>query len=155
MLKHVSQQDQSRRLHQGNGTGVRARTDPETAMLRQRLIMEEAKEVTQERPVVNKVALTKELADLLYVVHGTAVAFGLPLEPAFVRVHQSNMSKLGDDGKPIYREDGKVKKGPNYQPPDLDRSIRITKGTSGSLFLLQVNHVIQRHSGGNCSPPNL
>lgn len=121
MLKHVSQQDQVAAFTKAMGQAFEQDPDPETAMLRQRLIMEEAKEVTQEllRPVVNKVALTKELADLLYVVHGTAVAFGLPLEPAFVRVHQSNMSKLGDDGKPIYREDGKVKKGPNYQPPDL------------------------------------
>ena len=48
-----------------------------------------------------------------------AVAFGLPLEVAFNRVHASNMSKLDDDGKPIYREDGKVMKGPNYKPPHL------------------------------------
>jgi predicted HAD superfamily Cof-like phosphohydrolase len=95
--------------------------DRETAKLRQTLIMEEAGEVFDEldRDVINKVALTKELADLLYVVHGTAVAFGLPLEPAFARVHYSNMSKLDEDGRPIYREDGKVVKGPNYQPPEL------------------------------------
>ena len=66
-----------------------------------------------------KAALTKELSDLLYVVYGTALAFGLPLDPAFNRVHESNMSKLVD-GKPLYREDGKVLKGPNYQPPVLD-----------------------------------
>ena len=65
--------------------------------------------------------LTKELADLLYVTIGTAVTFGLPLEEVFYEVHRSNMSKLGDDGKPIYREDGKVLKGPNYKEPDLDQ----------------------------------
>ncbi len=70
---------------------------------------------------VNKAKLTKELADLMYVVIGTAVSFGLPLEEVFAEVHKSNMSKLGDDGKPIYREDGKVLKGPNYKLPDLER----------------------------------
>jgi predicted HAD superfamily Cof-like phosphohydrolase len=49
-----------------------------------------------------------------------AVAFGLPLQVAFTRVHKSNMSKLGADGKPIYRDDGKVLKGPNYAPVDLE-----------------------------------
>ena len=68
---------------------------------------------------INKAALTKELVDLLYVTIGMAVTFGLPLCEVFERVHQSNMSKLGEDGKPIYREDGKVMKGPNYQPPEL------------------------------------
>jgi len=94
---------------------------PDLARLRQDLIMEEAGEVWEEleRPVISKAKLTKELADLLYVVYGTALAFGLPLDPAFNRVHESNMSKLVD-GKPLYREDGKVLKGPNYQPPVLD-----------------------------------
>ena len=64
--------------------------------------------------------LLKEMADLQYVLSGMAVAFGLPLQQAFVRVHNSNMSKLGEDGQPIYREDGKVLKGPNYAPPDLE-----------------------------------
>jgi len=64
--------------------------------------------------------LLKELADVQYVVSGLAVTFGLPLEEAFNRVHKSNMSKLGEDGTPIYREDGKVLKGPNYAPPDLE-----------------------------------
>lgn len=102
--------------------------------LRGELIEEEAEEVSEElydstswptrllhpSEDINKVALTKELADLLYVTIGFAVTFGLPLCEVFERVHQSNMSKLGEDGKPIYREDGKVMKGPNYQPPKLD-----------------------------------
>ena len=61
----------------------------------------------------------KELADILYVVYGYAATYGLPIDEAFKRVHESNMSKLGDDGKPLYREDGKVLKGPNYKPADL------------------------------------
>lgn len=63
--------------------------------------------------------LLKELCDLQVVLSGTAVALGLPLDKAFARVHESNMSKVGPDGQPIYREDGKVLKGPNYKPPDL------------------------------------
>lgn len=66
-----------------------------------------------------KAALLKELCDLQYVLSGFAVTFGLPLDEAFKRVHESNMSKLGPDGKPVYREDGKVLKGPNYKKPDL------------------------------------
>ena len=85
--------------------------------LRRELVMEEANEVrTAESPE----ELTKELADLLYVTYGMAVTFGLPIDEVFERVHRSNMSKLGDDGKPVYRDDGKVLKGPNYQPPKLD-----------------------------------
>ena len=61
----------------------------------------------------------KELADLVYVCYQYAENMGWPLDEALHRVHQSNLSKLGEDGKPIYREDGKVLKGPNYQPPDL------------------------------------
>ena len=61
----------------------------------------------------------KELADLVYVCYQYAESMGWDLDTAMDRVHTSNMSKLGEDGKPIYREDGKVLKGPNYKPPTL------------------------------------
>ena len=61
----------------------------------------------------------KELADLIYVCYQYAENMNWFLDEALNRVHESNMSKLGEDGKPIYREDGKVLKGPNYKPPDL------------------------------------
>ncbi len=61
----------------------------------------------------------KELADLVYVCYQYAESQGWFLDEALDRVHKSNLSKLDEDGKPIYREDGKVLKGPNYQPPDL------------------------------------
>lgn len=84
--------------------------------LRKELIKEEFAEVmtadTSEQ-------ILKELADLVYVTYGYAAAFGWNLDEALRRVHASNMSKLGDDGKPIYREDGKVMKGPKYEKPDL------------------------------------
>ena len=62
----------------------------------------------------------KELADLVYVCYQYAVNMGWDLDEAMHRVHVSNMSKLDEDGNPIYREDGKVLKGPNYKPPNLE-----------------------------------
>ena len=62
----------------------------------------------------------KELADLVYVCYQYAENQGWDLDEALHRVHESNMSKLDKDGKPIYREDGKVLKGPNYAPPNLE-----------------------------------
>lgn len=67
----------------------------------------------------DKEKLTKELCDLLWVTYQAAAFFGLPIEQAFRRVYESNMSKLGDDGKPVLREDGKILKGPNYKPANL------------------------------------
>lgn len=68
-------------------------------------------------PEVNQL---KELADLVYVCYQMAASQDWDLDEAMRRVHESNMSKLGEDGKPIYRADGKVLKGPNYQPPNLE-----------------------------------
>ena len=62
----------------------------------------------------------KELADLVYVCYQYAANMGWDLDETLHRVHESNMSKLDEDGKPIYRDDGKVLKGPNYAPPNLD-----------------------------------
>ena len=95
--------------------------------LRTKLIFEERLELDKELWNIvqtGKISpnLLKEGADLLYVLLGTFVSLGLnyQLIEAYRRVHISNMSKLGPDGKPIYREDGKVLKGPNYKPPVLD-----------------------------------
>ena len=89
------------------------------------LVIEEFKEFLEaedqlyrDNPTVKSEAL-KELADLVYVCYQYAENMGWLLDEAMNRVHESNMSKLGEDGKPIYREDGKVLKGPNYKPPDL------------------------------------
>ena len=64
-------------------------------------------------------ALIKELSDLVFVCYQFAATYSIDLDEAMFRVFESNMSKLDDDGKPIYREDGKVLKGPNYIPPVL------------------------------------
>lgn len=124
-------------FHKKFGVPIGVEPTEELNNLRSKLIYEEFNEVEEEMfPIdtvptdrgnmeielpVNKVKLAKELADLMYVTIGTAVTFGLPLEQVFAEVHRSNMSKLGEDGKPIYREDGKVLKGPNYFEPKLER----------------------------------
>tara|TARA_E500000081_G_scaffold105506_1_gene107038 strand:+ start:2998 stop:3378 length:381 start_codon:yes stop_codon:yes gene_type:complete len=89
------------------------------------LIVEEFKEFLESEgmlfrnnPVFPAEAL-KELADLVYVCYQYAENMRWPLDEALDRVHESNMSKLDEDGHPIYRDDGKVLKGPNYKPPNL------------------------------------
>tara|TARA_R100001594_G_scaffold119760_1_gene155258 strand:- start:18 stop:398 length:381 start_codon:yes stop_codon:yes gene_type:complete len=89
------------------------------------LIVEEFKEFLEaegllfrQNNIIHSEAL-KELADLVYVCYQYAENMGWFLDEALDRVHESNMSKLGEDGKPVYRKDGKVLKGPNYKPPDL------------------------------------
>ena len=69
------------------------------------------------------VGVADALADLEYVIHGTALVCGLPSQAVFDEVHRSNMSKLFEDGKPRYREDGKVLKGPNYSAPNIYKII--------------------------------
>ena len=90
--------------------------DADRIKLRFDLNAEEFKElVTAETPA----EIMKEACDLVYVILGMFVEFGWNFDEAFKRVHESNMSKLDDEGKPIRREDGKILKGPNYQAPDL------------------------------------
>ena len=94
-------------------------------MLQKSLIVEEFKEFIEVEPQLYRenpelhAEVLKELSDLVYVCYQYAVNMGWNLDEALRLVHESNMSKLGEDGKPIYREDGKVLKGENYQPPNL------------------------------------
>jgi predicted HAD superfamily Cof-like phosphohydrolase len=90
--------------------------------LRADLIEEEFNELMDEvyDPEPDKKKIAKEIADLLYVTYGMADAFGIPIDTVFAEVHRSNMSKLGEDGKPVKRADGKVTKGPKYSPANLD-----------------------------------
>jgi predicted HAD superfamily Cof-like phosphohydrolase len=92
-----------------------------TKALRVRLLHEEFTEVTSAISYKqNKAAILKELCDLVYVAVGFADTFGWNFDVAFNRVHTSNMSKLGENGKPIYREDGKIMKSSMYKEPYLE-----------------------------------
>ena len=94
---------------------------PERMSLRLALIDEELIELKQAIAADDIGAIAKELADLQYVIDGTFLEFGLGGIKAHIinAVHASNMSKIGDDGRPVLRDDGKVLKGPNYKPVDI------------------------------------
>ena len=89
--------------------------------LRISLISEELEELKQAISEKNLTEVADALTDILYVTYGTGHAFGINLDKCFEEVQKSNMSKLGDDGKPIYDEKGKVMKGPKYFKPDLKK----------------------------------
>lgn len=104
--------------------GQEVKTEPEfpdadTVNLRIELIGEELNELWDACEARDIVAVADALTDILYVTYGAGHAFGLDLDKCFTEVQRSNMSKLGMNGRPIYREDGKVMKGPNYSEPDL------------------------------------
>ena len=90
-------------------------------ILRINLIEEELEELKQAINQKNLLEVADALTDILYVAYGAGHAFGINLDKCFEEVQNSNMSKLGDDGKPIYSEKGKVMKGPNYFKPDLSK----------------------------------
>ena len=91
--------------------------------LRISLIEEELDELKQAIKENNIKEVADALTDILYVTQGAGHAFGINLDKCFEEVQNSNMSKLGIDGKPIYNEHGKVMKGPNYFKPDLNKFI--------------------------------
>jgi len=93
--------------------------DVELLVLRKNLIKEEVEEVFEAIKESNEAHVLKELVDVVVVCVGMADTYGWDFDTAFKRVHESNMSKLDDDGKPIYREDGKVIKSKNYKAPYL------------------------------------
>ena len=94
--------------------------DFNTRELRIELIQEELEELSDAVADRDMVQIADALTDLLYVVYGAGHSFGIDLDECFQEVHSSNMSKLGEDGRPIYREDGKVMKGPSFFEPDLE-----------------------------------
>ena len=93
-------------------------------MLRYNLIKEELEELTDAMNKKNLLEVADALTDILYVTYGAGHAFGVDLDACFDEVQNSNMSKLGLDGKPIYNDQGKVMKGPNYFKPDLSKYIK-------------------------------
>tara|TARA_B100000035_G_scaffold53353_1_gene41843 strand:- start:254 stop:625 length:372 start_codon:yes stop_codon:yes gene_type:complete len=98
--------------------------DEKIQNLRVSLIDEELNELKQAVKNRDLKEVADALTDILYVTYGAGHAFGINLDHCFNEVQQSNMSKLGEDGKPIYNEHGKVLKGPNYFKPDLEKYIK-------------------------------
>ena len=92
--------------------------------LRVSLINEELEEFKEAIKNNDLKELADALTDILYVTYGAGHAFGIDLDKCFDEVQTSNMSKLGQDGKPIYNNDGKVMKGPNYFKPDLSKFLK-------------------------------
>ena len=99
--------------------------DAETVELRIELISEEVEDLWEACKDKDIVSIADALTDILYVTYGAGHAFGIDLDKCFAEVQRSNMSKLGKNGKPIYREDGKVMKGPNYSEPDLKNTLHL------------------------------
>ena len=91
--------------------------------LRLSLINEELEELKKAMQENNIVEVADALTDILYVTYGAGHAFGVDLDKCFEEVQNSNMSKLDEDGKPIYNDAGKVMKGPNYFKPDLSKFV--------------------------------
>tara|TARA_B110001454_G_scaffold198775_1_gene203121 strand:+ start:417 stop:788 length:372 start_codon:yes stop_codon:yes gene_type:complete len=97
--------------------------DKRTINLRFDLIKEELNELEQAMKEKNLKEVADALADILYVTYGAGCAYGIDLDKCFKEVQRSNMSKLGEDGKPIFNEKGKVMKGPNYIEPNLKQFV--------------------------------
>jgi predicted HAD superfamily Cof-like phosphohydrolase len=95
--------------------------DKDTQSLRLDLILEETQEYKEACEQHDIIGIADALGDQLYIIFGTILKHGLQdkIEEIFNEIHRSNMSKLGEDGKPLYREDGKVLKGPKYTKPDI------------------------------------
>lgn len=112
-------------FHEAFGLGVKespvAQLSEQKLKLRFDLMAEENEEYLEAAQNNNLVEVADALGDMLYILCGTILEHGMQykIEDVFNEIQQSNMSKLGADGKPIYREDGKVMKGPNYFKPDI------------------------------------
>jgi len=98
--------------------------DDKTMQLRLDLIKEELGELEEAMKTKNLKEVADALTDILYVTYGAGYAYGVDLDQCFKEVQRANMSKLGKDGKPIYNDQGKVMKGPNYTEPDLSKFVK-------------------------------
>ena len=121
--------EQVRKFH--NAFGIQNLDKPnsnlskEVFLLRHRLMHEENEEYLEACKNGDLVEIADALGDMMYILCGTILSHGLhdKIENIFEEIQRSNMSKLGADGKPIYREDGKVMKGPNYFKPDIKKNL--------------------------------
>jgi len=136
MRRNYTREQKVEEFHKAMGTDVAAEPRVGLLQLREKLLVEECTEVVAElqsmqmelergKPINKEqwAKLLKELCDLQYVLSGTVVSFSAIVDsfnPAFNRVHRSNMSKLDDEGNPVLNEYGKITKGPNYKAPTLE-----------------------------------
>lgn len=117
-------------FHQTYGLGINekpvAYISKEQSLLRFSLMQEENEEYLEATESGNLEEVADALGDMLYILCGTILDHGLQykIEAVFDEIQRSNMSKLGADGKPIYREDGKVMKGPNYFKPNIEKILK-------------------------------
>lgn len=102
------------------------------AALRTSLLREETEEFAQAAAASDIVEVADALADVVYIAYGSALTYGIDLDAVIREVHRSNMSKLGPDGRPVMREDGKVLKGDDYSPPDIAAVLAAQPRTSTS-----------------------
>lgn len=123
----------------------------ELVALRQDLIDEEVSELRAAAASSDIVAVADALADIVYVAYGTSLVYGIALDEVLDEVHASNMTKLGADGRPVRRADGKVLKGPDYRPPDIAAVLhRQPRGALGSQAQ-QVGSTAERSRAGGGS----
>ncbi len=114
--------------------GLPIRTAPDAAVgddqvvLRLALIQEEVGELAAAARQGDIVGIADALADIVYVAYGTAHVYGIDLDAVLDEVHASNMTKLGADGRPVRRADGKILKGPDYRPPDIAAVLQPSAG---------------------------
>lgn len=116
-----------KRFHEAFGLGVKEQPEADLGkaknLLRYHLMKEENEEYLEAANNNDLIEVADALGDMLYILCGTIIEHGMQhkIEEVFDEIQRSNMSKLDVDGKPIYREDGKVLKGPNYSKPNIDR----------------------------------
>ncbi|MEZ4859307.1 MAG: nucleoside triphosphate pyrophosphohydrolase family protein [Flavobacteriaceae bacterium] len=117
-------------FHTAFGLGIKntptANLGEDKNLLRYKLMREENEEYLEAANNNDLVEVADALGDMLYILCGTIIEHGMQhkIEAVFEEIQRSNMSKLGADGKPIYREDGKVLKGPNYFKPDIEAILK-------------------------------
>ena len=124
-----NQIEQVRKFH--NAFGIKNNYTPHAVLetdvidLRHRLMHEENEEYLEACKNGDLVEIADALGDMMYILCGTILSHGLQdkMEDIFEEIQRSNMSKLGADGKPVYREDGKILKGPNYFKPDIKKNL--------------------------------
>ncbi|GAA2709459.1 MULTISPECIES: MazG nucleotide pyrophosphohydrolase domain-containing protein [Streptomyces] len=126
-MTHPSPAEKVREFHHAFGLDARTtptEIPPELAAHRQDLLAEEVAEVAEVAVDGPLDRLAHELADVVYVAYGTALVHGIDLDAVIAEVHRANMSKLPPHGHPLLRPDGKVLKGPHYQPPDITGALQ-------------------------------